>query len=182
MKLTYDPLWQKINTFPLDHLSHKLSQENNWDTTFIERAITEYKRFIYLHCALPNGASPSPVVETVWQIHLLYTEDYWEGFCGRTLAKKLDYSPREEPIEKSRLEETLQHYKSIFGENPPKDIWKKTKPFGKSIDWAVILIKWGLPFFFFNYAAFSWFTADGGVALAFALFGIIFFIISRTQK
>lgn len=181
MKITYDPLWQKINAFPLDHLSFKLSQENNWDITFMERAVTEYKYFIYLCCALPNGVSPSPVVETVWQIHMLYTENYWEEFCEKTLRKKLHYYPREEPIEKSRLRETRQHYKLIFGEDPPKDIWRGAKHPGRKINFT-FRTRWALPFFLLSYAVITWFNGEGGPALAFALFGIIFFIISRAQK
>lgn len=94
-----DPLWLKISSFPLDDpaanfpFSRKLVKENNWDIAFTEGAIHAYKRFMYLCCVLSEGASPSPVIDQVWHLHLLYTKNYWEDFCEKTLGRKIHHHP-----------------------------------------------------------------------------------------
>lgn len=135
MKFANDPLWQKINSFPIDDpaFTRKLSKENNWDTAFTERAIREYKRFVYLCCTLPNGASPPPVVDEVWHLHILYSKNYWEEFCDKTLGRKLHHHPsRGGPEEKERhiawLKDTIENYRLIFEEEPPEDIWNAAQP------------------------------------------------------
>ena len=135
MKFANDPLWQKIDTFPLDDpaFTQKLAKENNWTPHFTERAISEYKRFIYLCCIMPDGASPPPVVDEVWHLHILYTVNYWEEFCDRTLGRKLHHHPsRGGPEEKERhvnwLADTVQNYRLIFEEEPPSDIWETAIP------------------------------------------------------
>jgi len=135
MKFANDPLWQKIDSFPLNDpaFTQKLAKENNWDTGFTERAIREYKRFIYLCCIMPNGASPPPIVDEVWHLHILYTVNYWEEFCDKTLGRKLHHHPsRGGPEEKERhvnwLQETIKNYLSTFEEEPPPDIWGTARP------------------------------------------------------
>lgn len=135
MKFANDPLWQKIDTFPLDDpaFTQKLAKENNWTPHFTARAISEYKRFIYLCCILPNGASPPPVVDEVWHLHILYTVNYWEEFCDKTLGRKLHHHPsRGGSEEKERhvnwLQDTIKNYRFIFEEEPPTDIWGTAIP------------------------------------------------------
>ncbi|SIN66057.1 hypothetical protein SAMN04488055_0306 [Chitinophaga niabensis] len=135
MKFANDPLWQKIDTFSLHDpaFTQKLAKENNWTPGFTERAISEYKRFIYLCCIMPNGASPPPVVDEVWHLHILYTVNYWEEFCDRTLGRKLHHHPSGGGLgEKERhvnwLEDTIKNYRFIFEEEPPPDIWGTASP------------------------------------------------------
>lgn len=139
MKFANDPLWQKINSFPIDDpasffpFSRKLAQENNWDKDFSQRAIREYKRFIYLCCVLPEGASPPPIVDEVWHLHILYSENYWEAFCDKTLGRKIHHQPSGGgPEEKEKhvnwLGTTIENYRLIFDEDPPEDIWQKGFP------------------------------------------------------
>lgn len=69
--LQNDPLWKRIQHFSLDHpdadfpFSKKLAKEENWTSSFTAKAIEEYKKFVYLCCTLPNGASPSGIVDKV---------------------------------------------------------------------------------------------------------------------
>ncbi len=135
MKFANDPLWQKIDSFPLNDpaFTQKLAKENNWDTGFTERATREYKKFIYLCCIMPNGASPPPIVDEVWHLHILYTVNYWEEFCDKTLGRKLHHHPsRGGPEEKERhvnwLQETIENYRLTFEEEPPPDIWGTATP------------------------------------------------------
>ncbi|MBC9928862.1 hypothetical protein ICL07_00655 [Chitinophaga qingshengii] len=140
-----DPLWLRIVAFQLDDptaalpFSRKLARENKWDATFTQRAIAEYRRFIYLCCISPTGASPSTVIDEVWHLHLLYTQNYWEEFCEKALGRKLHHHPSKGgPPEKDKHDDwflqTLRLYKAVFGESPPTDIWYNTpRPFRKRL-------------------------------------------------
>src|SRR5215203_396854 len=92
-------LWGKIQTFSFDDpssdipFSKKLQKENNWDSPFTASAIEEYRKFIFLCCILPNGASPSDTVDKVWHMHLTYTKNYWVDFCRITLHKDIHHFP-----------------------------------------------------------------------------------------
>lgn len=91
MLLKDESLWNRIQGFSLDApdadfpFSKKLAKEENWSLDFTRRAIEEYKKFVYLCCILPNGASPSKIIDKVWHMHLIYTQSYWEDFCPNIL-------------------------------------------------------------------------------------------------
>lgn len=135
--LKNENLWERIKGFSLDAenstfpFSKKLSKEENWSLDFTKRAIDEYKKFVYLCCILPNGASPSETVDKVWHMHLIYTHNYWEEFCPHILQQKLHHHPSkggesEHEKHKNWLDETLKSYQKIFQQEPPQDIWKPT--------------------------------------------------------
>lgn len=134
-----DPLWQRLQVFTPDDpdasfpFTKKLAQENGWNTSFTLAAMEEYKRFAYLCCILPQGASPSPVVDQVWHLHLCYTINYWEVFCEKILQTKLHHYPSkggDAEIQKhdNWMQDTLNEYKEIFGTDPPSEIWLETAP------------------------------------------------------
>jgi len=129
-----DGLWQKIEQFQLDDpnatfpFSRKLAKENNWDANFAQEAIKEYRRFVYLCCISPIGASPPEIVDQVWHLHLCYTVNYWEDFCENVLQQKLHHHPSSGgPGEQQRHQEWLQYtlglYRQTFNEDPPQHIW-----------------------------------------------------------
>ncbi len=132
-------LWEKINNFPLDEpgiklpFSKKLAREQGWSEAFTRQAVQEYKRFIYLCCISPTGASPSGIVDKVWHQHLLYTQNYWELFCEKTLGRKIHHFPSGGGMAEKRKhaawqEDTLQLYRQCFGEDPPEAIWLNKSP------------------------------------------------------
>ncbi|GEN75644.1 glycine-rich domain-containing protein [Chryseobacterium hagamense] len=136
-----DLLWNRLRHFTPDHpdaefpFSRKLAQEQNWTRSFTLEAIEEYKKFIYLCCVLPNGASPSEIVDKVWHLHLTYTQNYWEEFCPDILQRKLHHHPspggrNEAGKHRKWFAETLENYRKVFGEMPPEEIWL-TKNAGK---------------------------------------------------
>ncbi|MCY0969050.1 glycine-rich domain-containing protein [Chryseobacterium wangxinyae] len=127
-------LWNRIQSFSLDQpnitfpFSKKLAKEENWTEEFTTKAIQEYKKFIYLCCILPNGASPSKFVDKVWHLHLVYTENYWEEFCPNILKQKLHHHPSGGGICESEkheiwFQETIKNYEEIFKEKVPKEVW-----------------------------------------------------------
>lgn len=142
MLLQNDSLWSRLQDFSLDApnvdfpFSKKLAKEENWTLDFTKKAIEEYKKFVYLCCVLPNGASPSETVDKVWHMHLIYTQNYWEDFCPNILKRKLHHHPSKGGFaEKNKHEnwfsETLKNYRETFNQDAPADIWnnkvKKTQ-------------------------------------------------------
>jgi len=134
MLLQNDSLWNRLQEFSLDApnvdfpFSKKLAKEENWSIDFTKKAIEEYKKFVYLCCVLPNGASPSEIVDKVWHMHLIYTQNYWEEFCPDILKRKLHHHPSKGGfIEKDKhnnwFSDTLKNYKEIFNQDAPEDIW-----------------------------------------------------------
>lgn len=145
-----DPLWNRLQSFPLDSeadfpFSKKLAQEEKWTPRFTKKAIEEYKKFVYLCCILPNGASPSEVVDKVWHMHLIYTQNYWEEFCPNILQTKLHHHPskggsNEKQKHKIWFDSTLKNYQEIFGQQPPADIWMgKIGKKGSKMNWLTVI-------------------------------------------
>lgn len=127
-------LWEKIRQFNFDApssafpFSKKLAKENNWSPLFTRRAIEEYRKFIFLCCISPGGASPSVVVDEVWHLHLTYTDNYWNSFCRQTLQQEIHHHPSKggatEKLKHTNwYEDTLMLYWVTFGIRPPSDIW-----------------------------------------------------------
>lgn len=130
-------LWENIRTFAFDDpasnfpFSKKLQKENNWTSSFTNEAIEEYRKFIFLCCILPNGASPSETVDKVWHLHLTYTTNYWINFCKNTLQKDIHHYPSKGGSEEQSkhtdwYQQTLAKYKEIFETTPPASIWPES--------------------------------------------------------
>lgn len=124
-------LWLKIAAFDLDQplgdysFSVRLAHENFWTKDFTERAIAEYKKFMYLAATTDTMVSPSGVVDAVWHQHLVFTKSYHE-FCA-LLGKDIQHVPSTHTkvdAEKFRQakERTYKLYTNTFGD-VPKDCW-----------------------------------------------------------
>ena len=129
-----DALWLRIENYVFDEpgaaapFSAKLTREQGWQSLFTERVLTEYRRFIYLCCISPTGASPSQTVDEAWHMHLTYTVDYWQRFCRDTLQRDIHHHPsaggaEEKDRHRKWYRQTLKLYADTFGEQPPHDIW-----------------------------------------------------------
>ena len=127
-------LWNRIQQFEFDDagatitFSRKLADQQKWSTAFTAKAIEEYRKFIFLCCISPNGASPSKTVDEVWHLHLTYTQSYWNAFCKKTLGKDIHHYPSAGGTQENHKHvnwyaETLTLYREIFGTLPPADIW-----------------------------------------------------------
>jgi hypothetical protein len=129
-----DLLWQKIAAFPIDDpgasfpFSRRLARERNWDYDFGLQAIEEYRKFIFLCCISPHGASPSKVIDEVWHLHLLYTKNYWEDFCRQTLNRNIHHHPSAGGMAEREKHQhwrtaTLALYKDTFHTEAPPRYW-----------------------------------------------------------
>ncbi|WP_278351773.1 glycine-rich domain-containing protein [Chryseobacterium gleum] len=141
-----ESLWKRIQEFSLDTpgvdfpFSKKLAKEENWSPDFARKAIEEYKKFVYLCCILPRGASPSKIVDKVWHMHLIYTRNYWEEFCPDILKKPLHHHPSnggiaEREKHKNWFEDTLAAYRKVFQQEAPEEIWKMREKKSKVHTW-----------------------------------------------
>lgn len=146
ISLQNDALWNRLQKFSPDApnvdfpFSKKLAKEENWTLEFTKKAIEEYKKFVYLCCILPNGASPSETVDKVWHMHLIYTENYWEEFFPRILQRKLHHHPSKGGfVEKDKhrkwFSDTLKSYQEIFQQEAPRDIWYGKEKAGSRTIW-----------------------------------------------
>ena len=134
--MTYenDPLWQRLESFPLNDpdssfpFTRRLAKENDWSLGFALRVTKEYKRFLYLAKRAGHVVSPSDEVDQAWHLHLVYTRSYWDELCAEVLEGPLHHGPtrggHEETVKYRDLYEgTLASYERLFRETPPADIW-----------------------------------------------------------
>lgn len=146
MILKDESLWNRIQGFSLDAsdavfpFSKKLAKEENWSLDFTRKAIEEYKKFVYLCCILPNGASPSQIVDKVWHMHLIYTQNYWEEFCPNILKRSLHHHPSkggtaEKEKHQNWFGDTMENYRKVFQQDAPDEIWKELKQKAKIKSW-----------------------------------------------
>ncbi|MDW9381227.1 hypothetical protein [Chryseobacterium sp. JV558] len=146
MLLKDESLWTRIQGFSLDApgaafpFSKKLAKEESWSLDFAKKAIEEYKKFVYLCCILPNGASPSEIVDKVWHMHLIYTQNYWEEFCPNILKRALHHHPSqggstERVKHENWFEDTMSGYRNVFQQEAPEEIWKRERKKSKLRLW-----------------------------------------------
>ncbi len=137
-------LWTRIEDFELDvpnsalPFSRRLARENGWSADFTQRAIAEYKRFVFLAMCADHIVAPSEEVDQVWHFHLTYTRSYWDELCGQVLPRPLHHGPtrggKDEGAKFHDLyERTLASYRRCFGEDAPPDLWPSAHVrFGKA--------------------------------------------------
>jgi hypothetical protein len=129
-----DALWVRIQQFALDDaesalpFSRRLARENGWSRHYAVRVISEYKKFCYLALTTGCQVTPSDAVDQAWHLHLIYTQSYWNEFCGRVLRRPLHHNPTRggaEQRDKYRdlYSGTLDLYQRVFNVSPPEDIW-----------------------------------------------------------
>jgi hypothetical protein len=127
-------LWKRIAAYQFDKLglalpfSRRLAQDNGWPHDFALRVIEAYRCFMYLACIADEEVVPSDEVEQVWHLHLIYSQDYWEEFCGTVLQRPLHHKPTggaasERSRAKADYQRTLDLYQTTFGKAPPPDVW-----------------------------------------------------------
>ena len=110
----------------------KLPIKHGWTKQFALKAISEYKKFVYLGVVSNFHVTPSKIIDVVWHEHLLFTRAYRE-FCDEVIAYQFDHNPELLSVadETGRFNaqylDTIEFYISEFGFEPPTDIWGETK-------------------------------------------------------
>ena len=110
----------------------KLSRKLGWTSEFALRAITEYKKFVFLGVISTGNVTPSKVIDQVWHEHQLFTKAYRE-FCSEVIDKEFDHTPELIPVPQQTQQfnqqylDTLALYRAEFNVEPPAAIWAVTK-------------------------------------------------------
>ena len=132
---TNTELWQRLSDFEFDDpdaelpFSRFLAVEQRWSRKYADRAIGEYRRFLYLTQIAPHDVTRSKAIDSIWHLHLLYTQSYWAGLCP-LFERPLHHGPSMGgPAEGRRYESqyslTLATYEQEFDEPAPTDIWPR---------------------------------------------------------
>ena len=90
----------------------------------------EYGRFCFLAVVSPTPVTPSEEVDEVWHLHLTYSRDYWDVWCGAVLQAPLHHDPTPggaaaQAVYRAQYAETLALYEGFFG-LPPEALWPAT--------------------------------------------------------
>lgn len=106
----------------------RLARETGWDSDATEKAIQEYRRFIYLAAINPSVTTPSDVVDQVWHLHMVYTKSYWDDLCRDVVGRVLHHDPAaadgsQREHYREAYADTLALYRQEFGEDAPREIW-----------------------------------------------------------
>ena len=128
-------LWRRIDAHPFDPgnplgFTRRLARDHDWPLPFARDAVREYGRFCFLAVASPTPVTPSEEVDEVWHLHLTYSRDYWEVWCGAVLQAPLHHDPTPggkaaQACFRAQYAETLALYESCFGP-PPEVFWPAT--------------------------------------------------------
>lgn len=124
-------IWHNLESFDLDQplseycFSVRLASENGWSQCFAQRAIVEYKKFMFLATVSTEMVSPSHLVDVVWHQHLIFTQSYQR--LSDLTGKRIEHVPSTHHNEErdkfnSAKNHTMTLYREFFGE-PPADIW-----------------------------------------------------------
>jgi hypothetical protein len=148
-------LWLKLRTYHFDHLvptnlwqkvtaafggpdafskafAAKIARKHGWSNKFALKAISEYKKFVYLGVVSDFHVTPSKIIDVVWHEHILFTSAYRQ-FCNEVICYQFDHHPELIPMAdetgrfNAQYEDTVEFYISEFGFEPPTDIWGETK-------------------------------------------------------
>jgi hypothetical protein len=110
----------------------KVARKHGWSNAFALKAVSEYKKFVYLGVVSKFHVTPSKIIDVVWHEHLLFTSAYRE-FCNTVIGYQFDHHPELLPMAdetgryNAQYRDTLEFYKTEFGFDPPSDIWGETK-------------------------------------------------------
>ncbi|MAT71905.1 MAG: hypothetical protein CMJ58_20570 [Planctomycetaceae bacterium] len=137
MPLTDPALWRRLQEFAFDvpgaalPFSVRLAREHGWSLRLAQRAIDEYRRFLYLTQVAAEPVCPSEQIDAVWHLHLCYSRSYWDELCGRVLGRPLHHDPTagggaQLDYHRGLYDATLAAYQREFDAAPPRLVWPAT--------------------------------------------------------
>ncbi|WP_371168502.1 glycine-rich domain-containing protein [Aliiroseovarius sp. 2305UL8-7] len=128
-----EKLWKAIQAFKFDNaFASSLAKKNRWDSAFTERAIAEYRKFLFLSQVSETPVTPSIIIDKVWHEHMTYTREYWDVLCKDILGKPLHHEPGRTPADTARHTEQFQKTRALyvlcFDQTPPDEFWATSRP------------------------------------------------------
>ncbi|WP_279358532.1 TIGR04222 domain-containing membrane protein [Methylobacterium indicum] len=142
-------LWERIRSHPFEHpdqvldFTRRLARDRDWSLAFARAAVEAYRRFCFLACTSGEPVTPSEEVDEVWHLHLTYSRDYWEVWCGAVLRTALHHNPTSGgPAEQGRYARqyaaTLARHEAYFGPPDPA-LWPGTgERFGRRPRYRIV--------------------------------------------
>jgi hypothetical protein len=141
-------LWDRIahhNFEPQTALNfvQRLARDHGWPLAQAREAVDAYRRFCFLACVSSSPVTPSEAVDEVWHLHLIYTRDYWDVWCGEVLKRKLHHDPTPggpdaQAMYRRQYAQTLALHEGFFGP-PDIHLWPAThRRFGRSPQFQVV--------------------------------------------
>lgn len=129
-----DPLWAALADMRIGSagaacgFAARLARENGWSAAYAGEVAREYRRFLYIAARTDKPVTPSDEVDQAWHLHLLNSRHYWDILCGRILQRPFHHDPAgggavEALRHRRQYQDTLAHYRKLFGEDPPPTIW-----------------------------------------------------------
>lgn len=121
----------KINP-SLQAFAGKLARKHHWKNQFALRALSEYKKFVYLGLVSDFQVTPSKIIDVVWHEHMLFTKAY-RDFCTDVINAPFDHYPElislpgQTGIFQAQYHDTVNLYRTEFNTAPPPGIWGDTK-------------------------------------------------------
>ena len=115
----------------LSRIQYRLETKLKWSAERSDRAIAEYRRFIYIVGTCQGRYVPSQEVDEVWHAHILHTALYAKH-CNEICQRFIHHRPSDPPaadgtssLDADRLHyaETLSTYARVFGETPDSCVW-----------------------------------------------------------
>lgn len=148
MSAAQQALYARIERYSFDApdvpmpYSRRLAEREGWSDAYTSAVIAEYRRFAFLAMSSGHVATPSKAVDAAWHLHLEYTREYWDVFCGQVLGAPLHHTPGngapdEEAAYAALYAQTLDSYRHLFGAAPPESVWPR--PFDTSCDVAAAM-------------------------------------------
>lgn len=105
----------------------QLARAQGIRTTSADRAIEEYRRFLYLCATTDAPAAPPKAVELVWKLHMQHTRDYNDVLCA-AIGTRIDHAPgMDATSDRTGYRALKAAYCATFGD-PPAKIWKSGLP------------------------------------------------------
>ena len=114
----------------LSRIQYRLEAKLKWSTERAERAMSEYRRFIYIVGTVKGRFVPSNEVDEVWHAHILHTALYAKH-CDRVCGRFIHHRPSDPPTadgesaesERQDYVETLKTYTRVFTVTPDSSVW-----------------------------------------------------------
>jgi hypothetical protein len=128
-------LWHRIEAHSFEPdtrlpFTARLARDHSWHLDEARAAVDAYRRFCFLACVSSTPVTPSEAVDEVWHLHLTYSRDYWDVWCGQVLRTPLHHDPTPggpEAQMRYRLQyaQTLALHERFFGA-PDEHLWPGT--------------------------------------------------------
>ena len=91
-QLSNPALWDQVRTIDLAHVSRRLSRKLGWDQERCDKAIIDYRAFLYAAATFEGAVTPTPDIDEVWHAHILHTKAYAEA-CFAVFGGYLHHQP-----------------------------------------------------------------------------------------